>query len=141
MEAFFRRGRIHRAGWLRLGLMIAVLAIPALVSLAPAGQGEYGDVVLNKRSEKEGVRPVIFPHWFHRIRYRCKVCHGELGFEMRAGGNDVSMAEIIEGKFCGMCHNGQIAWATTNCVLCHSGRPGLKSGIQGGNSTLGPGRW
>lgn len=118
-----------------------IVALPALVLLAPAVEGEYGDVVLNKRSEANGVRPVIFSHWFHRIRYRCKVCHTELGFKMRAGANDITMAEIIEGKYCGTCHNGQIAWSTVNCVLCHSGKAGLKSGIRGGHSTLGPGRW
>lgn len=102
---------------------------------------EYGDVILNKRSESEGVRPVIFPHWFHRIRFRCKVCHGELGFEMRAGANLVTMGDIIDGKFCGACHNGEIAWPTENCDLCHSGKPGLESGIMGGHETMGPGVW
>ncbi len=34
---------------------------------------EYGDVTFNKRAEKAGVRPVVFPHWFHRIRFRRKV--------------------------------------------------------------------
>ena len=102
---------------------------------------EYGDVVLNKRAEAAGMRPVIYPHWFHRIRFRCKVCHSELAFKMRAGSNDVSMGDIIDGKFCGMCHNGQIAWSTENCDLCHSGLSGLKSGIRGGHATSGPGRW
>jgi hypothetical protein len=60
---------------------------------------------------------------------------------MRAGANWVTMKEIVEGKFCGMCHNGQVAWATDRCDLCHSGKPGLKPGIQGGHSTLGPGVW
>lgn len=116
-----------------LALMAGFVAVPA--------HAEYGDVVLNKRAEKEGMRPVVFPHWFHRIRFRCKVCHHELGFKMRAGANDVLMADIIEGRFCGMCHNGEIAWGAENCDLCHSGRPGLKSGIYGGDETLGPGRW
>ena len=102
---------------------------------------EYADVVLNKYAEAQGVRPVIYPHWFHRIRFRCKVCHSELGFEMRAGANDVTMADIIDGKFCGMCHNGTIAWSTEHCDRCHSGLPGLKSGIRGGHETSGPGRW
>lgn len=104
-------------------------------------RAEYGDVVLNKHAEKEGMPPVIFSHWFHRIRFRCKVCHFELGFEMRAGSNNVTMQEIIDGKFCGMCHNDEIAWGVENCDLCHSGRPGLKSKIHGGNSTAGPGIW
>lgn len=102
---------------------------------------EYGDVVLNKRAEQAGVRPVVFPHWFHRIRFRCKVCHSELGFQMRAGSNDVLMVDIIDGKFCGMCHNDRVAWGAANCDLCHSGKPGLPSGIYGGASTSGPGKW
>ncbi len=119
-----------------------VLVAMATMIAVQGGHAEYGDVVLNKRSEKEGVAPVIFPHWFHRIRYRCKVCHAELGFEMRAGANQVLMADMVAGRFCGACHNGEIAWSTENCELCHSGRPGLKTGrIQGGHETLGPGRW
>jgi c(7)-type cytochrome triheme protein len=118
------------------GLLALCLGLSSLPVRA-----EYGDVVLNKRAEKEGVRPVIFPHWFHRIRFRCKVCHSELGFKMRAGSNEVLMSDIIDGKFCGMCHNDRIAWGPANCGLCHSGLPGTPSGINGGNSTGGPGRW
>ena len=102
---------------------------------------EYGDVVLNRYSEKAGVRPVLFPQWFHRIRFRCKVCHQELGFEMRAGANDVKMSDLSEGRFCGMCHNNEVAWGLENCDLCHSAKPGLKSGIYGGDKTTGPGKW
>jgi c(7)-type cytochrome triheme protein len=116
----------------------AILAPPFPL---PEAKAEYGDVVLNKRSERAGLRPVVFSHWFHRIRYRCKVCHHELGFKMRAGANDVLMADIIDGKFCGMCHNSDIAWGPERCDLCHSGRPGLPSRIFGGHETLGPGRW
>jgi c(7)-type cytochrome triheme protein len=122
-----------------LALRGALVAL-ALAVTAPA-QGEYGDVVLNRNSEKQGMRPVIFPHWFHRIRFRCKVCHHELGFKMRAGANLVQMNDIIEGKFCGMCHNSQIAWGPDRCDLCHSGKPGLQSGIRGDAQTGGPGRW
>ena len=112
-----------------------------MAGLTALALAEYGDVVLNKRSDREGVRPVIFPHWFHRIRFRCKVCHSELGFEMRAGANVVTMDDIVNGKFCGACHNGDIAWSTEHCDLCHSGRLGLESGIRGGHQTSGPGRW
>ncbi len=107
---------------------------------APA-VAEYADVILNRNAEKNDMRPVIFPHWFHRIRFRCKVCHFELGFKMRAGSNDINMIDILDGMYCGMCHNGQIAWSIENCSLCHSGKPGLKSGITGSNQTSGPGRW
>lgn len=102
---------------------------------------EYADVVLNRYSEKAGVRPVVYSHWFHRIRFRCKVCHSEFGFEMRAGANNVTMVDLQAGKFCGMCHNGQIAWGLEHCDLCHSGNPGIATGIYGGDKTTGPGRW
>jgi c(7)-type cytochrome triheme protein len=120
----------------RRGAIAAVLAGAFASAVA-----EYGDVILNRVSEDEGMRPVIFPHWFHRIRFRCKVCHHELGFEMRAGANEITMTDIINGRFCGMCHNGEIAWSVENCDLCHSGKPGLTSRIVGGHQTGGPGRW
>ncbi len=118
-------------------LVVALL----LACAAPSPWAEYGDVVLDRHSSQAGVRPVVFPHWFHRIRFRCKVCHHELGFEMRAGSNNVLMADIIDGKFCGMCHNERIAWGADRCDLCHSGKPGVPAGITGGAQTSGPGRW
>lgn len=125
-----------------MSLLSRVLLVCTLLwtGLAPVS-AEYADVVINRQAEQNGMRPVVFPHWFHRIRFRCKVCHHELGFEMRAGANKITMADIIDGKFCGMCHNGEVAWSVERCDLCHSGRPGLPSGIMGGHTTLGPGRW
>lgn len=119
----------------------AWLPMALCLSLAAPAHGEYGDVVLNQSAEKAGVRPVVFPHWFHRIRFRCTVCHFELGFKMRAGANKVQMVDITNGQFCGMCHNGQVAWAADRCDLCHSGKPGLVSGILGSSETKGPGKW
>lgn len=132
--------------WNRSGLMIVrqvllgVLFIGCFAVAAPA-EAEYGDVVLNKYAEKNGMRPVIYPHWFHRIRFRCKVCHFELGFEMRTGSNDITMGKIIDGQYCGMCHNDEIAWSVAHCDRCHSGRPGLQTRIYGGHETSGPSRW
>ena len=123
-------------------LMMVLLQLVLLFLFSPSvAHAEYGDVVLNTRAEEAGMRPVIFPHWFHRIRFKCKVCHTELGFEMRAGANEILMADIIDGKMCGRCHNNNIAWGPQNCHLCHSGLPGLKTGIRGGDSTGGPGKW
>ena len=116
-----------------------VLALGLAVALPVAA--EYGDVVLDRNSTRQGVRAVVFPHWFHRIRFRCKVCHSELGFKMRAGANLIQMNDIIEGRFCGMCHNGQIAWTADRCDLCHSAKPGVPAGIQGSAETKGPGKW
>lgn len=122
-------------------LLAGCLALFSFLGTAPDAAAEYADVVINRNAQKNGMRPVIFPHWFHRIRFRCKVCHAELGFKMRAGSNLITMADIIDGRFCGACHNGEIAWSPENCDLCHSGRRGLQSGIMGGHETGGPGRW
>ena len=119
----------------------AVALLPLAFAFAVTVRAEYGDVVLNRVAEREGVRPVIFPHWFHRIRFRCKVCHAELDFEMRAGANEIDMDAIARGEFCGACHDGRIAWSAENCELCHSGLPGLATGVRGGHETGGPGRW
>ena len=126
----------------RVIILSVTLAFGVLLAGLPSvANAEYGDVILNKYSDSNDMAPVIYPHWFHRIRFQCKVCHSELGFKMKAGGNDVTMADIVDGQFCGMCHNGEIAWTTENCELCHSGKPGLKSGIIGTHKTLGPGIW
>jgi len=115
-------------------------AFMLVLAVAPVS-AEYADVVMNKRAEKEGVRPVIFPHWFHRIRFQCRVCHAEIGFKMKAGTNDFTMNEVIDGKFCGACHNNDIAWGPDRCELCHSGKPGLAAGVMRGHQTSGPGRY
>ena len=101
-----------------IALILALISIPTIVA------AEYGDVLINNYSDAAGMRPVVFPHWFHRIRFRCKVCHADLGFKMEAGGNQINMLKIIDGEYCGACHNGEVAWAVENCDVCHTGIPG-----------------
>lgn len=95
-------------------------------------RGEYGDVVMNRACDANGVAPVVFSHWFHRIRYGCPVCHGDLGFVPRAGGTEVTMSAIMERRFCGACHDGEAAWSIEHCDLCHTGKAGLATHTQGG---------
>jgi len=113
------------------GLLTASLQIDLQTNKAAA---EYGDVVINEYSDDAGMRPVVFPHWFHRIRFRCKVCHGDLGFAFKAGGNDINMLKIIDGQYCGACHDGDVAWSIENCDLCHSGIPNTPTQVH--NSTI-----
>ena len=106
---------------IRNNLIILIIVGSTLPFVVKA---EYGDVLINNYSEEAGMRPVVFPHWFHRIRFRCKVCHADLGFKFEAGGNKINMLKIIDGEYCGACHNGEVAWAVESCDLCHSGKPG-----------------
>ncbi len=116
----------------RIAMFIAVIGF--LIVPNSQARSEYGDVVINNYSDDAGMRPVVFPHWFHRIRFRCKVCHSDLGFEFKAGGNDITMLKIFDGEYCGACHNDEIAWSVENCSLCHSGKPGTPTQIH--NSTI-----
>jgi len=107
----------------------AMVAILSLVIATPQVQAEYGDVVLNNYSDKAGMRPVVFPHWFHRVRFRCKACHADLGIKFKAGGNEINMVKIIDGQYCGACHNSKVAWGVESCDLCHSGKPGTPTQV------------
>ena len=118
---------------LRFWLVFAAAAWLVLAPVSPA-QAEYGDVVINNYSDAAGMRPVVFPHWFHRVRFRCKVCHADLGFQFKAGGNEINMLKIIDGQFCGACHNGELAWSVENCNLCHSAKPSTPTHVH--ESTL-----
>ncbi len=123
-ETLARRPARPLAAWLLLLAAMLALALPS----QPA-RAEYGDVVMNNYSDAAGMRPVVFPHWFHRIRYRCKVCHADLGFKFKAGGNEINMLKVIDGQFCGACHNGEVAWSIENCNMCHSAKPGTPTQV------------
>ena len=124
----------RRRPWRAILASLAAIAACTLALDPTAARAEYGDVVINNHADAAGVRPVVFPHWFHRVRFRCKVCHTDLGFKFQAGGNDINMVKIIDGQFCGACHNGQVAWSIENCDLCHSGKPGTPTHVH--ESTL-----
>ena len=113
----------------RVRAVLAGAAVLAVIALPNPAVAEYGDIVINNYSDAAGMRPAVFPHWFHRIRFRCKVCHADLGFKFQAGGNEINMVKIIDGQFCGACHNGEIAWSVENCNFCHSGKPGTPTQV------------
>ncbi len=84
-----------------------------------------GNFVMKTREPQmaeEGLGPVIYPHWIHRVWFKCKVCHQGI-FKMKRSGNGLSQARILEGKQCGVCHNNRIAFGADkpeHCVKCHS---------------------
>ena len=102
---------------------LVTTAILLMCIASPASSArEYGDIYMDSKREsmqKAKVKAVVFPHWFHRIRFKCKVCHEQI-FVMQKGANDVSMKQIMDGKACGTCHNGLIAWEPLLCDKCHS---------------------
>ena len=123
--------RTKRTGSATRLAAVALLGCAMVAGLLASeeARAEYGDVVINNYSDKAGMRPVVFPHWFHRIRFRCKVCHADLGFKFKAGGNEINMVKVIDGQFCGACHNGEVAWSIENCNMCHSAKPGTPTQV------------
>ena len=102
------------------------LAAPALAAtlLASAAAAVEGDVVMKRKAGAgAGLPPAVFPHWIHRIRYRCYACHDSLFKMARTEGAGV-MDAIAAGKSCGACHDGKTAWAVSfeTCNRCHVAR-------------------
>jgi len=63
---------------------------------------------------------------------KCADCHSKPKlFEMKKGGDKITMAAMNEGKFCGTCHDGTKAFsvkAPADCVKCHeAGGAGAKA--------------
>ena len=84
------------------------------------GNGVKGDIVFQRKAGEGEVPPAVFPHWFHRVRFKCYACHPAIT-AMKAGANKITMDAIGEGKFCGACHNGKTAWEISfnTCPRCH----------------------
>ncbi len=107
---------------MRARAVIVVLAV-ALIG-APVAVAAPGDIVFERKDAPEGMEnypPAIFPHWLHRIRYRCDACHPK-PFAMKKGAAQVTMETIIKGEACGQCHDGGEAFNVEfqNCTRCHA---------------------
>ena len=99
-----------------------------LMTLSTATSAAPGDVLYERRATESGdseaemmsFPPAVFPHWIHRIHYRCDACHDSL-FEMKRGGTPVSMDLMKAEKVCGACHNGELAFGSDfqTCDRCH----------------------
>lgn len=109
-------------GWAGIVMTVTVLVLGA--GGPDVARADFGDIVMNQYSDAAGIRPVVFPHWFHRLRFSCKACHSDLGIKFKAGGNEINMVKVMDGLYCGACHNGKMAWTVEQCDLCHTGKPG-----------------
>lgn len=92
----------------------------------PPPPEEYGNLLIDRTSGTNKVKPATFSHWSHRRRYTCRVCHAELDFAMKVNASAITEAENRAGKYCGACHNGRIAFGhdEPNCEKCHNGDRG-----------------
>jgi c(7)-type cytochrome triheme protein len=98
--------------------------LPVLIAtllLLPALAADYGDVQFERKGQAtDDVPPAYFPHWIHRMQYKCAACHEE-PFKMKAGTATITMDAMKEGQACGLCHNGKAAFESNfdTCPRCH----------------------
>ncbi|MCU7804889.1 MAG: cytochrome c, class I [Candidatus Thiodiazotropha sp. (ex Lucinoma borealis)] len=74
---------------------------------------------LNIVREVKGSMPdVVYPHKQHTEWLDCSNCHPAIFIPMK-GANNISMASILLGEKCGVCH-GKVAFPVSECRKCHS---------------------
>ena len=74
---------------------------------------------LNIIREVKGSMPdVVYPHKQHTEWLDCSNCHPAI-FLPKKGANNISMASILLGEKCGVCH-GKVAFPVSDCRKCHS---------------------
>ncbi|MBS1142894.1 MAG: c-type cytochrome [Proteobacteria bacterium] len=74
---------------------------------------------LNIVREVKGSMPdVVYPHKQHTEWLDCSNCHPAI-FIPQKGANQISMASILLGEKCGVCH-GKVAFPVSECRNCHS---------------------
>ncbi len=98
----------------------AITLFTAMPIVAAENQG--GEIFYTKE-----VKTVLFSHKLHveKRELSCDLCHAR-NFEMKAlkaqEKLDFNMKSLMEGKYCGTCHNGTMAFASnTRCADCHTG--------------------
>jgi len=70
------------------------------------------------REVKGSMPDVVYPHKQHTQWLDCTNCHPAI-FIPKKGANQMSMASILMGQQCGVCH-GKVAFPISECRKCHS---------------------
>jgi len=82
---------------------------------------------LNIVREVKGSMPdVVYPHKQHTQWLDCSNCHPAI-FIPQKGANQISMASILLGQKCGVCH-GKVAFPVSECRRCHSKQKPVTAG-------------
>jgi c(7)-type cytochrome triheme protein len=83
------------------------------------------------------LKAVLFNHALHNkeLGLACNECHMKL-FDMKTGSTgeeaDFNMEAMYNGKYCGACHNGTLAFdLKADCTKCHVDTPEYKRATSG----------
>jgi c(7)-type cytochrome triheme protein len=99
-------------------IMLCCLAVVAMTASVQA------ITIKNVTYTTKTAGTVIFEHGYHlkqtSINNNCKACHSAI-FDMKKR-THATMADMENGKSCGACHNGSIAFHVKDCVRCHKAK-------------------
>ncbi len=119
---------IGRSATLALACLLLVSLTPAR-SLAQPKPKIPPPFAFEQKTKDEAGNPspgkVTFDHNAHIEKgQKCLSCHGKgKPFKNKIGtSSDITMKAFNEGKACGTCHNGKVAFSTkemNNCLKCH----------------------
>ncbi len=125
---------------IKIGIFITALAgCSILFAFAGQQEGEQEPYDEDTYGPEEPIvwqKPVAgvsFSHKSHTMEagLDCESCHDDL-FEQEAGAveenEDFTMAAFAEGKYCGACHNDDMAFDANSkdeCITCHVPPPNL----------------
>lgn len=105
----------NKVDWVR-ALRQGVIA-PRADREDPSAQKQVMDMDII-REVKGSMPDVVYPHLAHTEWLDCGQCHPKI-FTPKKGSNAISMAAILGGQYCGVCH-GKVAFPVSQCSKCHS---------------------
>lgn len=92
----------------------------------PKEKLQKGEIKLTRtKSSNVGPKEIpfaTFPHLQHRVNFRCYACHEQIFPLNEEKAKPITMQDISGGKFCGVCHNGKVAFSGDDlgsCSRCH----------------------
>ncbi len=108
----------------RMHLMLPLLILTAhfLPGVAATASAVAVDESILYRDTQD-YPPVVFSHQAHKqAGVDCKGCHPKvfrIGHQLADKGNAMTMLSLLQGKFCGACHNGRNAFKAGDKGTCH----------------------
>ena len=81
-------------------------------------EGKTSDDDIELSTSGKPNRMVIFSHKVHTQWLTCTNCHNAI-FKREAGSATITMADIDEGKYCGVCHDKVALAQPSGCKGCH----------------------
>ena len=101
-------------------LVVAIVAVATFVLSVSAYAVPAGKTV---EFEAKGAAKVVFDGKAHADKgLKCADCHQSGLFKMKKGADTMTMKDMVDGKYCGACHNGTKAFGmkdAADCAKCH----------------------